>query len=164
MLLLKKNRPCYWTTIIIALGRRVNNYNARVFRQVAERTYLSDIEFHLNQPKDAAPKEKPEATPFLAVKPGKYGSIGTVLDEFDMEYRVNEPGAEWVGSDSTKNNFSFQKLKLEEDVPSVLGMGLQDALYILENTGNQVVVKGSGKVVKQYFDKKKKNQVIIELS
>ena len=33
--------------------------------------------------------------------------------------------------------------------PNVVGMGLRDAVYLLENKGFQVVVKGKGMVVKQ---------------
>ena len=34
-------------------------------------------------------------------------------------------------------------------MPDVKGMGLKDALYVLENKGLKVVVRGSGKVIKQ---------------
>ena len=34
-------------------------------------------------------------------------------------------------------------------MPDVRGMGLQDAIYLLENAGLRTMVKGSGKVVQQ---------------
>jgi len=34
-------------------------------------------------------------------------------------------------------------------MPNVRGMGLKDALYLLENTGVKVVVKGRGKIINQ---------------
>ena len=35
-------------------------------------------------------------------------------------------------------------------VPNVIGMGLKDALYLLENEGYIVNFKGSGRVAEQY--------------
>jgi beta-lactam-binding protein with PASTA domain len=40
-------------------------------------------------------------------------------------------------------------LMLMDRVPNVLGMGLRDALYILENRGLRVRIQGSGMVKKQ---------------
>lgn len=37
----------------------------------------------------------------------------------------------------------------KNQVPDVIGMGLKDALYVLENKGLKVSIKGSGKVAKQ---------------
>ena len=34
-------------------------------------------------------------------------------------------------------------------MPNVKGMGFKDALYLLENTGIKVVVKGKGKIINQ---------------
>jgi len=34
-------------------------------------------------------------------------------------------------------------------IPDVIGMGLKDAVYILENAGLKVLINGKGKVVKQ---------------
>ncbi len=38
----------------------------------------------------------------------------------------------------------------ENRVPDVVGMGIRDALYILENKGMQVAAKGKGKVIEQF--------------
>ena len=48
--------------------------------------------------------------------------------------------------------------------PSVIGMGIQDAIYILENAGLRVKINGRGNVVRQSIDAGdaiKKGQVII---
>ena len=48
-------------------------------------------------------------------------------------------------------------------VPDLAGMGLRDAIYVLENLGMDVKVEGSGKVVKQSINSGKNidNQAII---
>ena len=40
----------------------------------------------------------------------------------------------------------------EEAIPNVVGMGLKDALYVLENLGIRVVASGTGKVKKQSIE------------
>ncbi|MNL70464.1 PASTA domain protein [compost metagenome] len=37
----------------------------------------------------------------------------------------------------------------ENAVPNVIGMGLQDAIYLLENAGLRTVARGKGRVVGQ---------------
>ena len=53
-------------------------------------------------------------------------------------------------------------------VPDVKGMGLKDALYLLENAGLRVVIKGAGKVSAQSLPGgsriNKEQTIIIELS
>lgn len=52
------------------------------------------------------------------------------------------------GSNDTLRLYSRQMLK-SDATPSVVGMGLRDALYILENRGMKVRFSGQGKVVSQ---------------
>ncbi|MFT7613866.1 MAG: cell division protein FtsI (penicillin-binding protein 3), partial [Parvicellaceae bacterium] len=53
-------------------------------------------------------------------------------------------------------------------VPNVVGMGLVDALYLLENSGLYVKIRGSGTVKRQSISSGillvKGNTIIIELS
>ena len=44
----------------------------------------------------------------------------------------------------------FERRTIKDDVvPNVVGMGLRDALYVMENLGLKVQVDGVGKVVQQ---------------
>ena len=43
----------------------------------------------------------------------------------------------------------LNRIFLEKQVPNVVGMGLRDAMYVLENSGLNVGVIGVGKVRKQ---------------
>jgi cell division protein FtsI (penicillin-binding protein 3) len=54
-----------------------------------------------------------------------------------------------------KNNFSVLNAPLNSSAtsgsvtPNVVGMGLKDAVYLLENTGLKVAATGKGKVMNQ---------------
>jgi cell division protein FtsI (penicillin-binding protein 3) len=64
-----------------------------------------------------------------------------------------EEDAEWITTTAGDSAVVIKRRGLPEDasgmVPNVLGMGLKDALYILENRGLRVRVVGSGMVKKQ---------------
>ena len=58
--------------------------------------------------------------------------------------------SEWVKA-RYQNNLLEIKTKTigAKGVPNVQSLGLRDAMYLLENAGLNVEVKGSGKVIKQ---------------
>lgn len=56
----------------------------------------------------------------------------------------------WVNIDSEQDNIVIRNEKIKKtEVPDVRGMGLRDAVYVLENLGMQVQVKGYGIVHNQ---------------
>lgn len=61
--------------------------------------------------------------------------------------------SEWslIMQDTTDLTLEPRKIK-GEVIPNVVGMGLKDALFILENLGIEVKISGSGKVVDQSLD------------
>lgn len=70
-------------------------------------------------------------------------AIHQVLDYPKYKASQNE---RWLKSDHT----AFQTLEFSDDViPDVKGMVAMDALYLLENLGLEVDLKGQGKVIKQ---------------
>ena len=51
---------------------------------------------------------------------------------------------------SNTDTLDLKEIELIENlVPNVNGMGLKDALFLLENSGLKVMVEGRGKVVRQ---------------
>ncbi len=64
-----------------------------------------------------------------------------------------EGEGEWMSTQATDSNVVAKPRNIPGDavgmVPNVLGMGLKDALYILENRGLKVRIVGSGMVKKQ---------------
>lgn len=58
--------------------------------------------------------------------------------------------SEWVRTQTGADQVDLNEVSWEEGlVPDVRGMGLRDALYLLENSGLQVIIEGAGTVKQQ---------------
>ncbi|MFY8010769.1 MAG: PASTA domain-containing protein, partial [Saprospiraceae bacterium] len=56
----------------------------------------------------------------------------------------------WTVLKGNENHLDVKKPNIQQHkVPSVLGAGLKDAIYLLENKGLKVSIEGVGKVVHQ---------------
>lgn len=71
-----------------------------------------------------------------------------VFSEVSLDYH---PSGRWVkGGNGEKGDVVSVKAKISsEKIPDLEGMGLRDAVYVLENLGLKVDTRGAGKVVKQ---------------
>jgi cell division protein FtsI (penicillin-binding protein 3) len=69
----------------------------------------------------------------------------------NLGLKANQDGEDlWVYARSNSNIPTFLPLSLRSgQVPDVTGMGLRDALYLLENRGIRVKVVGRGNVKSQ---------------
>ena len=114
-----------------------------VFSAIANKVYASSYEYH------KAVNENQEIASIPRVTDGSRYDINTVLNRFSVNKSFNGRG-DWVRAKSGTNSISFSDLKLkEETVPDVRGMGLKDAVFLLEEVGLNVKVNGYGKVIKQ---------------
>jgi cell division protein FtsI (penicillin-binding protein 3) len=73
-----------------------------------------------------------------------------VLNTLKIAYRDSTANGEWsnVFAENYEPVMKSSAIK-KQAMPSVKGMGLKDALYILEGMGMKVNIKGKGKVVSQ---------------
>lgn len=119
-----------------------------IFREIADKIYQTDPVFHkvLNE------TEKPA----LAVKDlpaqgaGYKDELTKVFDFFGLKVRKDSEG-QWASilvEDSTSLTLAERRLT-EAQIPDVRGMGLRDAIYLLENRGLHVMASGYGKVKSQ---------------
>nr|MBP6403264.1 PASTA domain-containing protein [Bacteroidia bacterium] len=81
----------------------------------------------------------------------------------------SDPDAYWVSVDSRSEVLKANERKtIVGLVPNVVGMGLKDAIYLLENAGLNVRVNGKGWVSRQSIEAgtriRKGQQIQIELS
>jgi cell division protein FtsI (penicillin-binding protein 3) len=61
-----------------------------------------------------------------------------------------EQSSQWVSTKSTPGGVAISSRPVAyELVPNVVGMGLMDALFLMESTGLKVLVEGRGTVRKQ---------------
>jgi len=101
--------------------------------------------------------EKKDAPNYAAAKDstgyfyaGYTNDIKNVLSKLNVNYSDSTMQNSWSNV-YEKNAMTIVKGTNVQGkfMPNVKGMGLKDALYLLENTGIKVVVKGRGKIINQ---------------
>jgi len=111
-----------------------------IFREVADKVYSLSLEMHpiVN---DAVSQNIPPV-----ISSGSKEDISALLRMFG----VNTPELtdEWIRIAGTDNKYIANDIKADI-VPDVVGMGLKDALYLLESRGLHVEFKGRGNVIDQ---------------
>ena len=105
----------------------------------------------------------------LALKNGRGSEWKEILSTLQLPLSSTPANNSWVSAKVTDRKIAFQQVtQLKGAVPDVTGMGLKDALYLLENAGLRVVVKGAGKVKTQSLPGGTKigneQTIVIELS
>lgn len=115
-----------------------------VFREVADKLYALDVE---SQPLyTAIPKNDSNFYAWSGWN-ADYQKVNTTLK---MDYVDSAGKSKWVYLVNEKFQPTTRKLATVTDImPVVKGMGLKDALYLLENMKLKVVVNGKGKVKAQ---------------
>jgi len=115
-----------------------------VFKELAEKVHALTLE-----------KEESTSENETWINAATYSPKGfqedfiAVYDKIDMYYEPVD-GEIWVDATLKKDSILFQSEEVRAGiVPDVRGMGLRDALYLLENRGLQVDFEGQGKVVWQ---------------
>jgi cell division protein FtsI (penicillin-binding protein 3) len=82
-------------------------------------------------------------------KSGSMKELQTVFKGLQIPMDVKADG-EWISTTTAKDSVLIVSRNIKEGlVPNVVGMGLQDALYLLENSGMKVKVSGYGTVKRQ---------------
>jgi cell division protein FtsI (penicillin-binding protein 3) len=118
---------------------------APVFKQIADRVFAT----HLDIPqKDVVVASSSTTIPF--VKAANQKDLYAIYGKLDFAALSQAPSAEWVLSNvDTKNVLLKEKSFKYGYVPDVSGMGLRDAVYMMEKVGLKVTITGKGKVSNQ---------------
>ena len=83
------------------------------------------------------------------IKGGSIEAMREVAGEYSYRYTASEREG-WGVSNAEGSKVVISSVEVAEDrVPNVVGMGLSDALYLLESRGLSVEIVGAGKVVRQ---------------
>jgi cell division protein FtsI (penicillin-binding protein 3) len=97
---------------------------------------------------EAEPHLAKSANPYS--KNGSYTELKKVFAELQIKTKINAAQSEFIRTSTLENEVELNDLQIADGlVPNVTGMGLQDAVYILENKGIAVKVTGRGTVKKQ---------------
>lgn len=119
-----------------------------VFGKIAERVYAKDLRLSY---KDAIPEVREEIP---HIKPGEVSQTRKVLRELDIDHKVafdyNKKKEDWCVIQHSDDNVVLNQTELTAGlVPSVIGMGAKDAVFLLESKGLRVRINGKGKVKSQ---------------
>jgi cell division protein FtsI (penicillin-binding protein 3) len=142
------NHPKYSMIVVInhpTQGNYLAAYVAGpVFRQIADRVYASDLD--INQ---TPPVRYVGNTTLPVVKQGNVKALHKVYSKLGIKALYASVNTATTGVD-TSNGIAFESTEYKSGtVPSVVGMGLSDALYVLGNAGYKVMARGSGAVTSQ---------------
>ena len=84
---------------------------------------------------------------------GMKSDLNAIFSSVDVAYKDSLESGVWREADMYKNKAALtqpaQLITKGNITPDVKGMGLKDALYLLENKGMIALVSGKGKVVSQ---------------
>lgn len=119
-----------------------------VFSAIANKVYATSLEYH------KAINEKQEIASIPITHSGYRYDLNTVLNQFNIkrtfERQTDADAGEWVNTFAQEKAIHVKGQKIiPEKVPNVVGMGLKDALYLLEKAGLRVKTTGYGTVKKQ---------------
>jgi cell division protein FtsI (penicillin-binding protein 3) len=72
-----------------------------------------------------------------------------ILRNLNIPYTQNEQN-EWVVTKAEQEKIAFhQRIIGKTTVPNVIGMSAKDAVYLIENIGMHVIIRGVGSVKSQ---------------
>jgi cell division protein FtsI (penicillin-binding protein 3) len=115
-----------------------------VFKEIADKLYASNI----------------NALPVYAVAPVKDSTLflwsgwrqdfNSVFKKMNVPYHDSTSGSRWSYVQKEDNQVTARRMATtKQSMPNVKGMGLKDAVYLLENMKLKVVARGAGKVSQQ---------------
>ncbi|MDR2802105.1 MAG: PASTA domain-containing protein [Prevotellaceae bacterium] len=115
---------------------------APVFKQIADKLYVANSEWI-----STAQAEK-KTIPL--VKGGKKTEVAEVLNELNIPLQPQPDDVQWVGVLCKEDHVQEVTKKITtNEIPSVVNLGLKDALFLLENMDLKVLFSGKGRVLKQ---------------
>ena len=145
--------PVYSCIVVISEPERGGYHGAEVaapvFRAIADKCFAMKAELHV--PVNAKPKEKLATARLPTYDAGATEDIRSSLKWLDIDYFRENDLPEWAVITAERGDSLLVQHRTVPDktIPSVIGMGLKDAIYLLENRGCRVKVQGVGKVRRQ---------------
>ncbi len=117
-----------------------------VFKAVADRVYVTHHEWQ-----KPVSDTLPRITEPPRVKGGPMTAVREVTGGLDIKLRDDARRRDWVATRADSVSVHASTLETAKGtVPSVIGMGLSDALYAIESRGLRVDFSGKGRVTAQF--------------
>ncbi|NJO89644.1 MAG: PASTA domain-containing protein, partial [Chloroflexia bacterium] len=162
------DNPQYSCIVVVKTKNKHNFYGnivaAPVFRKIADKVYASSP----NMRKEITSNSESG----LALKDVPYSKDGNIkdLDLIYSQLRIPVKGRDkvrsaWIVTQEKEKMIEYQNRIIKRNqVPMVVGMGLKDAIYLLESVGLRVVVNGRGTIKEQSIEagqQVRRNQTIV---
>jgi len=140
--------PKYTCIVVISNPKKGRYYGASisapVFKEIADRVYASNVKIQQTTTKTLS------GNYFPPTSSGKSQDLEAIYKT--MGYKIiKQPALSvWASASNNHNFITLTDKRISKGVvPDVTGMGIKDALYVLENLGLKVKIKGRGMVKNQ---------------
>lgn len=143
------DKPKYSCIVVIKNKPHVVKYfggavAAPVFREIADKLYAESKEDQLLYIAKVATDSN------NYIWSGYSSDVKNILNNMQVKYTDSAANEKWGYVYNNNYTPAMKALAVTEQVvPDVKGMGLKDALYLLENMNVKVQIKGRGKIVSQ---------------
>lgn len=143
------DKPVYSCIVVIENPRNGiygSDVAAPAFKEIADKCYSKIVDVH-HAINDSAKVYKSAKLPDLQV--GFKDDFKLLMETLQMPYK-DASSTRWAVSRIEQDTMELLPRNIQDKiVPNVVGMGLRDALFLLENRKIRVQVVGSGKVKSQ---------------
>lgn len=148
--------PVYSCIVVISEPEHGGYHGAEVaapvFRQIADKCFSMKPELH--EPINLNKPDKLKTNQLPAYDAGATADLTKSLDWLGIDFSQKENDEnqpEWgvLVAERGDSLLIQNRIISDKTVPSVIGMGLKDAIYLLENRGCKVQARGVGKVRRQ---------------
>lgn len=141
-------KPKYSCIVVINNPKRGGFYGsgvaAPVFKRIANKVYAMSLDI-IDPINENSIKNQ---IPYRIT--GYKSDVKAIIDYTELNHYVSSESSDWLMANADDSTLYIQeKYMAVNKVPDVRGLGLRDALYVLENAGLVVRVKGKGKVRRQ---------------
>lgn len=142
------DNPKYSCIVVIVNPKKGRYYGgsvaAPVFRELSDRLYAIRPDIMVPLPHDTGAAHLPYA------QAGNSNDLSAAFASLGMQVKPQSAPTAWVQPmDNGGAVLLVPRVTTLGVMPNVTGMGLKDALYLLEKQGLRVLVKGKGSVVRQ---------------
>lgn len=117
-----------------------------VFREIADKIYAQNYDLQKDQ------IEENEKSDYMVpvTLDGNREELIEVFSQLNTPIEDREQSEEWVKTFNKNDHIEIKNQRLHDKImPNVCGMGAKDAIFILENKGLKVNIKGVGRVTYQ---------------
>jgi cell division protein FtsI (penicillin-binding protein 3) len=146
------DKPKY-SCIVVINGPSNNVYYGNavagpIFKEIADKVFARGFDMHKEIAKDSTTliaKKLPISTN------GSKNESELVFKKLKIPVADNAIGSTWIKTSTKEDNVELKPMNINgKQIPNVAGMGLQDAIFLLENLGIDVEIVGlKGVVIRQ---------------